>query len=352
MISPSLSRLALAGTLAILVVARAAAEDAAPARRLPLAAGDRVIFLGDAFFEREGQRGFIETALVAAYPGAAIRFRNLGWSGDTVWADSRGVFDPPAKGYARLLALVAELEPTVVFVAYGRNEAERGAAGLEPFREQLTKLCGDLRRAAAERGTAAAKDDTGSGQPPPTAGVRPRLRLALVTPPPVETVDAAARNAMLARYADVIRAVAAREEAAVVDLFAEFSADARPGFTVNGVHLSDAGYAAAAETFVAATGGRLPGAFAAQSADLRRLVVAKNALFFHRWRPANETYIFLFRKHEQGNNAVEMPLFDPLVAEAERNVQAAARNAAGPPAAGAVGKDGAAGRDGGREGRP
>jgi len=145
---------------------------------------------------------------------------------------------------------------------------------------------------------------------------------------------------------------AAREEAAVVDLFAELSAAARPGFAVNGVHLSDTGYAAAAETFVAATGGRLPGSFAAQSADLRRLVVAKNTLFFHRWRPANETYIFLFRKHEQGNNAGEMPLFDPLVAEAERNVQAAARNAAGPPAAGTVGKDGAGGRDGGREGRP
>ncbi len=39
----------------------------------------------------------------------------------------------------------------------------------------------------------------------------------------------------------------------------------------------------------------------------------KDQLFFHRYRPQNETYLFLFRKHEQGNNAVEIPQFDPLI---------------------------------------
>ena len=68
--------------------------------------------------------------------------------------------------------------------------------------------------------------------------------------------------------------------------------------------------------------------FADRSEELRGLVVAKNKLFFHRWRPANETYIFLFRKHEQGNNAVEIPQFDPLVEEAERKVRALARRPA------------------------
>ena len=40
---------------------------------------------------------------------------------------------------------------------------------------------------------------------------------------------------------------------------------------------------------------------------LRQAIIKKNALFFHRWRPANETYLYGFRKHEQGNNAVEPP---------------------------------------------
>jgi lysophospholipase L1-like esterase len=50
---------------------------------------------------------------------------------------------------------------------------------------------------------------------------------------------------------------------------------------------------------------------------LRRAIVKKNLLHFHRWRPQNETYLFGFRKHEQGQNAREVPLFDPLVAEQE-----------------------------------
>jgi lysophospholipase L1-like esterase len=53
---------------------------------------------------------------------------------------------------------------------------------------------------------------------------------------------------------------------------------------------------------------------------LRAAVNRKNLLFFHRWRPQNITYLFGFRKHEQGNNAVEIPRFDPLVAEQEREI--------------------------------
>ena len=34
------------------------------------------------------------------------------------------------------------------------------------------------------------------------------------------------------------------------------------------------------------------------------------------------TYLFGFRKHEQGNNAVEIPQFDPLVVELETQIQA------------------------------
>jgi len=49
-------------------------------------------------------------------------------------------------------------------------------------------------------------------------------------------------------------------------------------------------------------------------------IAAKNELFFHRHRPQNETYLFLFRKHEQGNNAVEIPQFDPLIEKREAKI--------------------------------
>jgi hypothetical protein len=57
-----------------------------------------------------------------------------------------------------------------------------------------------------------------------------------------------------------------------------------------------------------------------QSDRLRQAIVKKNALFFHRWRPANETYLYGFRKHEQGNNGVEPPMFDKLVEQAEAEI--------------------------------
>lgn len=59
---------------------------------------------------------------------------------------------------------------------------------------------------------------------------------------------------------------------------------------------------------------------AAQAERLRQVINAKNELYFHRWRPQNETYLFGFRKHEQGNNAREIPLFDPLVAAKEAEI--------------------------------
>jgi lysophospholipase L1-like esterase len=58
----------------------------------------------------------------------------------------------------------------------------------------------------------------------------------------------------------------------------------------------------------------------AQVERLRETINRKNRLFFHRWRPQNITYLFGFRKHEQGNNAVEVPRFDPLVAEQEQEI--------------------------------
>ncbi len=53
---------------------------------------------------------------------------------------------------------------------------------------------------------------------------------------------------------------------------------------------------------------------------LRYTINAKNELYFYRWRPQNETYLFGFRKHEQGQNAREIPLFDPLVEAKEAEI--------------------------------
>jgi hypothetical protein len=57
-----------------------------------------------------------------------------------------------------------------------------------------------------------------------------------------------------------------------------------------------------------------------QVEKLRAAIIAKNRLYFYRWRPQNETYLFGFRKHEQGNNAKEVAQFDPLIAKKEAEI--------------------------------
>ena len=57
-----------------------------------------------------------------------------------------------------------------------------------------------------------------------------------------------------------------------------------------------------------------------QTEQLRQAIIEKNQLYFYRWRPQNETYLFGFRKHEQGKNAKEVAEFDPLIAAKEKEI--------------------------------
>jgi len=57
-----------------------------------------------------------------------------------------------------------------------------------------------------------------------------------------------------------------------------------------------------------------------QEEQFRKLVIAKNAEYFNFWRPENDTYIFGYRKHEQGQNGVEVPRFVPLVEQKDAEI--------------------------------
>ena len=270
---------------------------ASSAETLELRDNDRVVLLGATFIEREGHFGYIETALTTAWPDRKITFRNLGWSGDTVWAESRGLFDAPQVGYQRMIELVQELKPTVVLLGYGQNESYAGEAGLDPFVKQFEKLCDDLKPTGA--------------------------RLAFLTPTRLEKPapplpDASRQNGMLAKYAEAIRQLANRRQAPVIDLFA-LEPSAR-NLTENGVHFGPSGYAALAHAIRTQQKLQPRGLTSTQEEQIRQRIVEKNRLLFYRWRPQNVTYLTGFRKHEQGNNAVEIAQFDPLVEQIELQI--------------------------------
>src|SRR5262245_23875612 len=80
--------------------------------------GDRVVLVGSTLIEREQRYGYWETALTSRFPDRNVTFRNLGWSGDTVWGEARIGFDldRPEHGFERLRDHVLSLKPTVIVV--------------------------------------------------------------------------------------------------------------------------------------------------------------------------------------------------------------------------------------------
>jgi lysophospholipase L1-like esterase len=346
---------------------------------------DRVVFLGGAFIERMQKHGYLEAMITAGLPDKNLTFRNLGWSGDTVWGDARGVFGGRAEGFKRLMNDVNLCQPTVIVVCYGENEAYAGPEGVEEFRGGLNKLLDNL-------------EGTGA-------------RLLLLSPRRHETLgyplpDASEYNKSLMLYRDVLKETAAQREHAFLDLYHTLplpSGDSPKAITDNGIHLNPWGECLLANellpqlgvpkrdwsisldlkrntldavgvqvsevktddkgvSFTAVSRGfelpffdsiterrlnvqGLPGTgyhlfidgephqspnswnspFALQlgskrAAELQKKINEKNELFFNRYRPQNETYLFLFRKHEQGNNAVEIPQFDPLIEAKEKEI--------------------------------
>jgi lysophospholipase L1-like esterase len=377
------------GLVAALPRAACAADD------FKLQDGDQVVWLGNTLIEREQRYAYWETALTRRYPDKNITFRNLGWSGDTVFGEARAGFGSRAEGFRRLKEHALSLKPTVIIIGYGFNESFEGQAGLTRFQDGLNALLNSLA---------------------PT-----KARVVLLSPlrqenlgPPLP--DPGRQNENIRLYSEVLRKIAAQRGDLFVDLcqMLDDGTKAEPSLlTDNGIHLTAYGYwratgaleqglglapmpwridvDAKGKTTVQGAGVAklqlspltfqatdavlpvpqppeqspsrepLPGtdrvlrirglpagnyaltiegtsvatATAAewavgvklergpefdQEQRLRQAIVEKNDLYFHRWRPQNETYLFGFRKYEQGQNAREIPQFDPLVARKEAEI--------------------------------
>ncbi len=371
--------------------------------------GDHICLVGATFIERAQLFEHLEAVLTGAAGNRQVTFRNLGWAADTVFAESRGIFDPPSAGYLRMVEQVRAEEPSVVFVCYGQNEALTAGMSPENFARQLGQFLDELAASGI-----------------PCILVSPHELLP--APPPIPSP--ARFNRRIQVYAESVGSVAQSRQLAFLDLFSDFSSqllsnsrllrpfDPAPAGTSafaelaeNGMHLTDSGYASAALFFrqrlmglpallptvsidaekrtVTAIGAEIqkvewtadgsavtfsllqaqltpiPVALQVSGAQLatpdsqpavppagtpadplvptvaaadgmarlagstlpyerlKELIRNKNELYFHRWRPQNITYLFGFRKHEQGNNAADIARFDPFVRDLEGKIHAA-----------------------------
>jgi lysophospholipase L1-like esterase len=365
------------------------------AEKFKLVDGDRVVFLGNTLIEREQRYGYWETALTSRFPGKKVIYRNLGWSGDTVFGHARAGFGTIADGFRQLKDHVLALKPTVIFIGYGLNESFEGETGLPQFRKGLDTLLDSLT---------------------PT-----KARIILLSPLRHEDLgrplpDPAEQNKNLRLYRDTLCKVAAKRGYSFVDFYELLGdgakARSRAPLTDNGIHLTAYGYWRAASALESGLGlaparcrvnidvdsrvkssaqgakitaiplsfritdvvlpapplppraparaslpagdrvlrvrGLAPGKYVLQidgqavktaaAAEwaagvkldrgpefdqverLRKAILAKNRLYFYRWRPQNETYLFGFRNHEQGQNASEIVKFDPLIGKKEAEI--------------------------------
>ncbi len=335
--------------------------------------GDRVVFLGNSLFENDLQYGYLEIALTTMWPNRNITFRNIGWTGDTVWGDARSYISPPST-YDLLIEQLTKAQPTIVFIAYGAIEALEGEQGLPRFREGLNKLIDKI-------------DQLGA-------------KAILLSPFPIMEVESRGetqnRNAMLELYTSAMAKMANERSKPFINVYTPLlEKNKTTKLSDNGFHLNETGYyylASAIEkelglrtrdktisidmakqaidtsvtmrvlkwgkndnnliftinepllplplprqeeqvtekTHVLKITGLKKGIYAlstqesqvvtasaiqwkegvaikqgtlfSQANQLRDLIIKKNELYFHQYRPQNKTYILGFRSHEQGRH--------------------------------------------------
>jgi lysophospholipase L1-like esterase len=256
--------------------------------------GDRIAMVGGTLVEQMQIAGSLEAELQCRRPDWQLSFRNLGWSGDDVHGIARKRFDGPEEGFRRLLADIDTAHPTVVLVAYGFAEASDGAAAVERFEPGLRRLAGEVQQ--------------------------PGRRLVLISPVAMPGFRVTGYDQWMSRCQEIVARVGGELDLPVV------STDWVPGpseLSPDRLLPNAAGYATLSRLLADRLVGGQP--CPAINPRLRELIVDKDELFFHRYRPQNETYLFLFRQHEQGNNAVEIPRFDPLIQAADQAIWQAAR---------------------------
>lgn len=263
---------------------------------------EKIVLLGGGFIEREQEFCILEAMLVSHNPQLNVTVRNLGWSGDTVWAESRGLFDAPEKGYARMLDHLKRLKPTLIFLAYGANESQEREAGLTKFLVQYKKLLADLAPMNA--------------------------RLVLVSPVlqekfPAPFPNPKTGNERILQYSNAIKQLAHESKIPFIDQskVVPILVDSDIKLTTDSIRLTEDSYKKAAQAWAKGLGWSESNIYQ-QSIwpKLQEKLAAKNQLYFYRWRPQNITYLTLFRKHEQGKNAKETLMFDPLVEKAEAEI--------------------------------
>jgi lysophospholipase L1-like esterase len=158
--------------------------------------GDTVVFYGDSITDQRLYTTFAETFVVTRFPNMPVRFVHSGWGGDRVTGGGGGPID------LRLRRDVLPYKPTVVTIMLGMNDGSYRAFDEQIFTRYATgyeSIVHNLKAAI------------------------PGLRITVIEPSPYDDVTRqptfeGGYNAVLVRYSQYLRELAAREHLGRADL--------------------------------------------------------------------------------------------------------------------------------------
>jgi lysophospholipase L1-like esterase len=173
---------------------------AAPENPFFLKEGDRVVFYGDSITEQSfwgagAYADFTETYVLTRFPGLHVDFTNSGWGGDAVSWSGGGPVD------VRVQRDIVAHQPTVVTIMLGMNDGKYRAFDQDTF---------NTYRDGYRRIVATVRKDL------------PGVRLTFIEPSPFDDftrppVFEGGYNAVLLRYGDFVKELAAQNQQAVTD---------------------------------------------------------------------------------------------------------------------------------------
>ena len=284
--------------------------------KLTLKKGDHIAYIGNTLADRMQHDGWLETYIHAIHPEHDLTFRNLAVPGDEL------KLRPREDNFGSPDDWLGKVRADVVFCFFGYNEALKGEAALDTFRQDLRDVIDGMRQ------------QTYDGKAAP--------ELVFFSPIAHENLknrhlpDGSANNRNLALYTHAMEEVCRSASVVFVNLFdptQKLYQTADSPLTMNGIHLLPHGGRAVAEVVV-------KDLFAAASITkseqelqrLRKAVLEKNYEWFSRYRVVDGYNVFGGRSKlawfGQSNADVmmrEMEIFDVKTANRDKRIWAIAR---------------------------
>jgi lysophospholipase L1-like esterase len=308
--------------LQLTVDSRANAAHQTGLNRLAARSDDVIVFCGGEDVVAMQHNGCLETLLTLNWADKEVRFRNLGWEGDTVYEQPRQLnFGSWSNQFQRAGA-------TVIFMQFGQSESLKGQSALPEFVQACHRLLDEFSARTS--------------------------RIVLLSPTPFDRgsglpSDWSARNDELNRYADALRTIAQERRLLFVDLFTPLrkAVSSKQSLTRDGLHLNTQGHWLAAQEIVRQLDLRTPSVVKLDAANgtlsplrfeqLRQAIVQKNQFWFDYWRPMNWAFLRGDRTEQPSSRdhrdpkirwfPEELEKFQTLIREKEQEIAVRSKSA-------------------------